>query len=110
MPGVGKARSVLPIVILTVVLLLSHVERLAAVFGDRGPYPVAEYSQRVGDSARRRLIDLLVFYPDLKRDSTTAPSTFPLVVFSHGFLLNGGAYRSYGGYMASHGLVVVLPT
>lgn len=41
-------------------------------------------------------------------DSSRAP--YPLVIFSHGFLLRGEHYRSYGEYLASHGFTVALPT
>jgi hypothetical protein len=54
-------------------------------------------------------MDLLVLFPIA--DGTAEPSApFPLVVFNHGFLLSGEAYRSYGERLASHGFVVALPT
>jgi len=40
----------------------------------------------------------------------TGGGPFPLVVFSHGFLLDGAKYRSYADHLASHGFVVALPT
>jgi len=73
---------------------------------EAGPYAWREYSAKIHDKARDRSMGLLVFFPDHGED----PSTSPLVIFNHGFLLSSLGYRSYGEYLASYGFVVVLPT
>lgn len=50
-------------------------------------------------------VDATLFVPV----STEVP-TFPAVVFGHGFQLTGGSYTDYAERMASHGIIVLLPT
>ena len=78
--------------------------------GERGPFPISEFSESLKDSTRGRTIDLLVFRPAPASDAVLPGGPFPLLVFSHGFLLTGKDYRSYGEHLASHGFVVALPT
>jgi pimeloyl-ACP methyl ester carboxylesterase len=73
-----------------------------------GMLATAEYQVELEDAERGRSMDLLVVYPISEDDASCAP--FPLVVFNHGFMLSGEAYRSYGEHLASHGFVVALPT
>lgn len=47
---------------------------------------------------------LLVIFP------VQAEAQSPLIVLTHGLLLTGEDYRSYALHMATHGLVVALPT
>ena len=67
-----------------------------------GPYQVGEESFHLEDTTRGRAFDILVFYPAIESD-------FPLILFSHGFLISADAYRYYGERLASHGFVVALP-
>lgn len=76
---------------------------------EQGPYAVGEVRLPLVDADRGREIDTLILYP-IAPGGAPPPSGFPLVVFNHGFLLRGDAYRSYGQRLASHGFVVALPT
>jgi len=53
----------------------------------------------------RRPLEIMLALP-VKGDAEAAP----LVILSHGFLLEGSEYTSYGLHLASHGLAVALPT
>jgi len=73
-----------------------------------GPYGIETYQTELRDEARGRSMEILVCYP--VEDEPEPAVARPLIVFNHGFLLSGSGYRSYGEHLASHGLVVALPT
>lgn len=81
----------------------------------RGPFAIGELREELVDPATGRSMGLLILYP--QAGSPNAPPTaggpvagFPLVLFNHGFMLWGDLYRSYGERLASHGVVVALPS
>jgi len=82
----------------------------AATPAERGPFGVAELHEHLTDPSRGREMDLLVLHPSSVDGAKVPASGLPLIVFTHGFLLSGGLYRSYGEHLASHGFVVLLPT
>lgn len=76
------------------------------------PYELGPYgTQRFDESASiplgggRRDMDVRLYVPT---DTSGAP--YPVVVFSHGFQLNGEGYNTFGDRMASHGIVGVFPS
>jgi dienelactone hydrolase len=103
-----RERNILTVAV--ALLALARVIAWAAAPDEPGPFQVTEYREHLTDSSRDREMDLLVFYPDLGGESESRPDGCPLIVFNHGFLLGAEAYRSYGERLASHGLVVALPT
>jgi len=56
----------------------------------------------VGEGVLAPTVDLTIFLPD-------GAGPFPVVVFTHGFMLGPGAYTSYGQHLASWGFIVVMP-
>jgi predicted dienelactone hydrolase len=58
----------------------------------------------LADIERGRTVHLLVIFP------VQAEAQSPLIVLTHRLLLTGEDYRSYALHMATHGLVVALPT
>jgi len=103
-------RSRLWIVLLALLLSAVSLAAVGATPAEKGPYAVAALSESLRDLDRGRTIDLLVLYPVPGQDPALPAAPFPLIVFNHGFLLNGSAYRSYGEHLVSHGFVVALPT
>lgn len=76
-----------------------------------GPLGVAELGSSITDRARGRSIGLITLFPSSDgRTLRSDGAPYPLIVFSHGFLLKGELYRSYAQHLASHGFVVALPT
>ena len=101
-----------------------------AVADPVGTYAVGERFGRFVDPSRStpangsfpgapdRTLRTRILYPatgapggtiELETPPATAGGPFPLVVFSHGFRGNGGAYRVLAGEWASAGYVVALP-
>lgn len=76
-----------------------------ANFGHPGPWPFEVREESLTVPGERRPLEMLLMLP-VKGDAGAAP----LVVFSHGFLLEGSDYQSYGFHLASHGVAVALPT
>jgi pimeloyl-ACP methyl ester carboxylesterase len=56
----------------------------------------------VGEGVLPATADLTIFLPD-------GSGPFPVVVFTHGFMLGPGNYTSYGQHLASWGFIVVMP-
>ena len=56
----------------------------------------------VGEGVLAPTVDLTIFLPD-------GAGPFPVVVFTHGFMLGPGNYTSYGRHLASWGFIVVMP-
>lgn len=105
------AQSLCVLLVVLTNLLAGAGATWAALPSERGPYGVRQFRDRVADATEsRRATDLLVFCPAVSAGMAPPVTGFPLVVFSPGFLLSGNAYRSYGEHLASHGLVVALPT
>ncbi len=76
-----------------------------------GPYEIGVFRSRLVDRERDRAVSLISVFPsDDGRAVRPKGGPFPLLVFSHGFLLDGATYRSYADQLASHGFVVALPT
>lgn len=78
----------------------------AALAGEpipRGPIPFQVQGFTLRDPERGRSVEVLLVAP-------VAGDPVPLVVFSPGFLLAGGAYRGTGEILASHGIAVALLT
>ncbi len=93
--------------LLTVSLLLSCL----CVLGDGvdvhpeqvGPYEIRQLSVNLEDTMWGRISEMLLFYP-------ASGGNYPLILFTHGFLLSADGYRCYGEHLASHGFVVVVPS
>lgn len=103
-------RSCLWIATVALLLFSTTVAAIGAAPAERGPYAIAALSESLRDADRGRTIDFLVLYPAPGQAPALPAAPFPLIVFNHGFLLNGSAYRSYGEHLVSHGFVVALPT
>ncbi len=106
----GVSRRAAAIVVIMV--LAGAPMALGVALDQRGPYAVEETRMDLVDATRDREMGLLIFYPaGLGAGAPQAVQTpSPVVVFNHGFLLGAEVYRSYGERLASHGLVVALPT
>ena len=100
-----KAIAFGPVAVLLLALVCG-----AATPTERGPYAVGEARFLLSDAVRGREIDLLAIFPIPEGAAPRPTGGFPLIVFVHGFLLRGDAYRSYADRLASHGFVVALPT
>ncbi|MCB9521465.1 MAG: hypothetical protein H6700_02975 [Myxococcales bacterium] len=68
-----------------------------------GPYEWSEFEESI--SAAGFDISLDLYVPTNAED---AP--YPVVVFNHGFQMDGSMYAVYGRRLASHGFVAVLPS
>jgi len=76
-----------------------------------GPYETGVFRSRFVERERDRTVRLISVFPsDDGQTVRVEGGPFPLVVFSHGFLLDGEKYRSYADHLASHGFVVALPS
>ena len=73
-----------------------------------GPYKVDTLSGQVHDAKRNKDLPLKVYYPLL--GAADANTTFPVIVFSHGWLASRDNYEVLGRYWASHGYIVMHPT
>lgn len=108
--------AVILVLRLTLVPSLSLGEARADASGSAdpsavGPYGVASLNEGIYDGARGRSVGLLTLFPSADgRSPARDGAPYPLIIFSHGFLLRGEQYRSYGEHLASHGFVVALPT
>lgn len=69
-----------------------------------GIYTVSTTNVRVPDSSGGQR-DAVLFIP-----ASEILTPLPAVVFSHGFQLGGSSYTEYAQRMASHGIIVLLPT
>jgi dienelactone hydrolase len=86
-----------------------------------GPYTVASLNLSLVDTTRpspahgtyagsnQRALPTSVWYPTMG-SSTPAPSGFPIVLYSHGFLSSSSENTDLANHLASHGFVVVAPT
>ncbi len=72
-----------------------------------GPYKVESVAGSVHDYHRSKDLPLKVYYPVVAAADT---ATFPVIVFSHGWLGSGDNYEVLGHYWASHGYIVMHPT
>jgi len=72
-----------------------------------GPYETVEFSETLIDVQDDREVGILFVAPVQTASQIHA---CPLIIFSHGFLLQGAMYQSYATHLASHGFVVALPT
>ncbi len=69
-----------------------------------GIYTVTTSNVRVPDSSGGER-EAVLFVP-----ASDVLTPLPAVVFSHGFQLSGSSYTEYAQRMASHGIIVLLPT
>ncbi len=76
-----------------------------ARYAQPGPWDVEIMSLSVSVSGERRPVTVTLAVP-----SGRAPLGGELVVFTHGFLLKGDDYLSYGVRLSSHGFSVALPS
>lgn len=73
--------------------------------GESGPFLWSESAVEgveVEEGMFPETVDLTIFIPD-------GDGPFPVVVFTHGFMLGPGDYMSYGRHLASWGYLAVLP-
>ncbi|MFO8034303.1 MAG: hypothetical protein R6U88_03955 [Candidatus Bipolaricaulota bacterium] len=104
----GLSRGVSPIG--GVLVLSLFIATLPSVtqgsdYSQPGPWEVELREESLTVPGERRPLKIILALP-VKADAGAAP----LVVFSHGFLLEGSDYQSYGLHLASNGLAVALPT
>lgn len=89
-------------------LLLGGVRSGVAQTPDApGPYETATFSETLVTGDGTREIPLLFVAPIQTESQLHA---CPLIIFSHGFLLEGPMYQSYATHLAAHGFIVALPT
>lgn len=110
----GRSFKLLALALLAGLAALAAAGVATPAFTDpstRGPYQVLALTEGIYDQARGRSIGLLTLFPSKDGQSPARDGApYALIIFSHGFLLRGEQYRSYGEHLASHGFIVSLPT
>jgi predicted dienelactone hydrolase len=86
-----------------------HPETIFSRYMVRGPYtPKVANPLSFTMTEQKRDLLVRVAYPDPAADG--APTTFPVVVFSHGEFASKDHYNAVADHWASHGIIVILPT